>query len=72
MAKLNRQPTLEIFYDAVLAALDDAAQIAFDPLEQRAAGATDQDLPRLFKAITEQVELLAKRYGAELVDIEED
>lgn len=65
----NLQDIKDIFRDKVLHALDSAANETFMPvLHARGkslrndSGATDTDLPRLFKAIDEQVEVLAKRY----------
>ena len=64
---LNRDDTREVFRLAVLEALDQAARLTFDPARND-AGATDADLPRLFKAIDAQVEVLAERYQTILVD----
>lgn len=67
---LNRETVTETFRQAVLAALDETAATVF----RRAtgvhdAGASDADLPSLFKAIDEQVTRLGVKYS---VDWEED
>lgn len=53
----DRDEALEIFRTMVLEALDQAAQSVFGK-----DGAIDADLPRLFKAIDEQVDVLSQRY----------
>ena len=69
MKTMNRDNTRDIFHLAVLAALDTAARETFNP-PRNAPGASDIDLPRLFRAIDEQVDVLAKRYGVTLIDVE--
>lgn len=64
---MNRDDTRDIFHMIVLEAFDKAANQTFKPLRND-SGATDDDLPRLFKAIDKQVEVLAKRYGITLGD----
>ena len=49
-----------------------AAERNVRPASQRLAGATDEDLPRLFKAIDAQVDVLAQRYHVLWSAIEED
>lgn len=54
----------EIFRDHVLTAMDNAAREIFGPAVKRNdAGATDDDLPRLFKALDAQLNYLADRFG---------
>ena len=62
---LNLADTRDVFREKVLAALDAAARETFDP-PRNDAGATDGDLPRLFKAIDKQIEILADRYNITL------
>ena len=63
---LDRESTIETFRQMVLEALDRAAHETFKP-SRNDAGATDADLPRLFKAIDAQVEALADRYDVVLI-----
>lgn len=60
---LNRDRVLKTFRDHVLNAFDQAAHQTFKP-GRNDAGSIDADLPRLFKAIDDQVEVLALRYHA--------
>ncbi len=53
----------DIFHEEILTALDQAARRTFNP-PRNDAGANDADLPRLFRAIDEQVRVLAARYNA--------
>jgi hypothetical protein len=62
-----RDDARDVFRAALLLALDEAARSAFSA-PGRAPGASDADLPRLFRALDEQVETLAERYGIALVD----
>lgn len=64
---VERGDIQEIFRDHVLKALDAAAREVFDP-PRNDAGATDADLPRLFKAIDAQIETLAERYDVAILD----
>lgn len=67
--KLNRDDVIENFRDAVLFALDQCAAETFRGAKLPAQpGATDAELPALFKAIDDQAEALAARYGVELVE----
>ncbi len=64
---MNRKKTIQVFRQRVLGALDSAARETFNPPGYTAgSGATDADLPRLFKAIDAQVDVLAKRYNREI------
>lgn len=63
---VNQEDAREVFRRKVLSALDEAAKEVFNP-PRNDAGATDADLPRLFKAIDAQVECLADRYGIRLI-----
>ena len=63
---INRERVQEEFRAAVLSALDTAARATFNP-PRNDAGASDADLPRLFKAIDAQIEALADRYDFALV-----
>ena len=64
---LNRDAVTDAFREAVLEALDTTAkEIFFDAK----FGATDADLPRIFKAIDAQIETLCERYGVVLVGYE--
>jgi len=67
----NRDRIVLAFRDAVLITLDDVANQMFDP-PRNDSGATDEDLPRLFKAIDAQVDVLAQRYHVVWSEIEED
>jgi hypothetical protein len=63
----------EAFRLAILKALDEtAAEIfeGFKSLPKRAQGATDAELPELFRAIDAQTNRLCGRYGVVLVDYE--
>jgi len=62
MYTLDRDATLDVFRDAILKALDEAARQTFEA-NPTPMGASDADLPRLFKALDEQVDVLANRYG---------
>lgn len=66
--KLLRDDVCDVFYRHVLNALDRATRETFHPNNKANEGATDEDLPRLFKAIDEQVDALAKRFDIELID----
>ena len=59
---LDLETVRDAFHLRVLEALDLAARETFNPARND-AGATDADLPRLFRAIDEQVSILADRYG---------
>jgi hypothetical protein len=65
----NRERVQEAFRGHVLAALDAAARETFNP-PRNDAGASDADLPRLFKALDEQIAALCERYDVVLVDYE--
>lgn len=65
--QMNRDYVRDVFREAVLKGLDLATRQTFDP-PQTNAGATDADLPRLFKAIDAQVDRLADRFGVILTD----
>ncbi len=67
----DRDYALEVFRNRVLSALDEAAREIFNP-PRNDAGATDADLPRLFKAIDAQVEALADRYRVVLTSYSPD
>ena len=68
----DKETAREIFRQHVLAAMDKAAREIFGPLIPRnSAGATDGDLPRLFAALDEQVDVLAARYETVLYDVPE-
>lgn len=60
----NRDKVIDTFRNAVLAALDAAAIECFG----NTLGASDGDLPDLFRTLDLHVEKLATRYGAALVD----
>ena len=63
----DRDHAREIFREHVLAALDKATAEAFGPYAAaRHAGAIDGDLPRLFKAIDDQLAVIADRFRIEL------
>lgn len=73
MTVLNRNNTREAFRQAVLAAMDDAAQSLFGHLPacgSHSQGATDTDLPELFKGIDAQLDRLCERYEVVLVDFD--
>jgi hypothetical protein len=62
----DKELATEIFRNAVLAALDEAAAQIFGisiPARNSGVGATDADLPALFKTIDAQLERLSVRYG---------
>lgn len=70
MVTLDREMIVEPFRQKVLAALDAAANETFGQLglvHRNDSGATDADLPRLFKALDAQIDVLAARYGVVLV-----
>jgi len=72
MVTLDRDPIRDTFRQRVLEALDAAANETFGQLglvHRNDSGATDADLPRLFKALDEQVDVLAERYGVCLADL---
>lgn len=69
--KTNRYDNLEIIRHKVLAALDDGvreiyANVAGRPPLTNTPGATDADLPELFKAIDRQADRALARLGIEL------
>lgn len=67
---IDRDEAIEVFRLKVLDALDIAAVEVFgEPAEnaKRGKGATDGDLPRIFPAVDRQVEVLAERFGVEMV-----
>lgn len=65
----DRETAQGIFRQHVLAAMDKAANEIFGPSVTRSdAGATDQDLPRLFKCLDEQLDDLAERFKHPLRD----
>ena len=71
MAQLEtrREMVHEVFRLKVLTALDAATWECFGPkITQNTCGATDADLPRLFKAIDGQADAVAERFGIELTD----
>jgi hypothetical protein len=55
----DRNATIDAFRAAVLNALDKTAAELFNEPQ----GATDSDLPSLFRAIDAQTENLARRFG---------
>ena len=64
----DRDATQNAFRDAVLKAFDEIARELFGnaiPAKYPGDGATDADLPRLFKAVYAQVDVLAQRFGIE-------
>jgi hypothetical protein len=61
---LDHDHVRTVFRAALLTALDNAARNVFN----RQLGASDQDLPRLFAALDAQIETLAERYDATLVE----
>lgn len=63
----KRDEVRETFRTAVLSALDGAAREVF-AAAGTAPGATDGDLPALFRIIDAHVEKLAERHGAVLAD----
>lgn len=70
MISLDRETIVEPFRQKVLEALDAAANETFGQLglvHRNDSGATDADLPRLFKALDAHVDVLAERYGVVLV-----
>ena len=60
----DRESTLDIFRRAVIDGLDRASRKAFAVPH----GWQDQDLPRLFRAVDEQAEVLAERFEIKLVE----
>jgi len=66
----DRDEVLSVFRRNVLAALDQSARDTLGPraYSRNDSGATDADLPRLFKAIDAQVEVLSERFGVYLLD----
>jgi hypothetical protein len=63
---INIDEATEKFRDKVLEAMDEAAKEIFAPLtnhQKGGIGATDEDLPRLFRMLDTQLEILVKRYG---------
>lgn len=75
---VQREPFIEAIRTAVLSALDIAASEQFKTLPNFASiskpgvGATDGDLPYLFKTLDAHAENLAIRYGVTLVDYDPD
>ena len=54
----------EIFRQRVLAAMDKAAwEILGRSITRNDCGSTDEDLPRLFPAIDEQLDVISKRFN---------
>jgi 3-hydroxyacyl-CoA dehydrogenase len=71
---LDKDTVQYTFRDGVLAALDLIARDVFAnvPKAQRNdTGASDADLPELFKSIDAQVERLCARYDIVLVELED-
>lgn len=58
----DKDTAREIIRKAVIDALDDAALTIFD----KPKGWEDRDLPRLFKALDEQLDVLSERHGHHL------
>ena len=55
----------DTFRAQLLVALDKAAR---KTIGAKCYGANDQDLPRLFRALDEQIRVLANRYNVNLAD----
>ena len=71
MATMNREKVRDTFRNAILRALDEASQEVFEgftKLPKRTQGATDGDLPELFRGIDAQIDRLCNRYDVVLVD----
>jgi hypothetical protein len=71
---LDKDTVQDAFRDGILLALDKIAERAFEnipTLPRRAAGASDADLPELFRTIDAQVERLCARYDIVLVALED-
>jgi hypothetical protein len=71
---LDKDTIQDAFRDRLLTALDEIARDVFFhvPKAQRNdAGASDADLPELFKSIDAQVERLCARYDVVLVELED-
>lgn len=69
MRTVNRALAVATFRAALLNALDQAAGIVFAgaPTLGRDPGASDNDLPALFATLDLHIEVLAQRFGVELV-----
>ena len=68
---MDKNTVQDAFRDGVLAALDKIARETFfnvPAASHNDVGATDADLPQLFKAIDEQVERLCERFDIVLVE----
>jgi hypothetical protein len=60
----DKETAREILRAAVLKALDEAANTIFgEPKAPLGVGATDADLPRLFRALDEQLDVLSERFN---------
>lgn len=70
MYAINRDKVIDAFRDAVLAALDEKAKEIFRVHVDGMPGASDADLPELFRTLDAHVEKIAMRYDAVLVDYE--
>lgn len=67
--QLDRDTVRGIFRSHLLVALDAAAREVFQVTHnEHDPGGTDADLPRLFKALDFQIEVLAERYNVALTD----
>ena len=76
MVTLNKDKAEEIFRRLVLEAMDAAAYEIFkEHITFTPSGATDADLPAIFKLLDQQLERLAARFDCHLspvVDVEPD
>ncbi len=63
MRELNKENTTDMVRDAVLRALDEVCSAQFGWIN----GATDAELPVLFKTLDAHVEIMAKRNGCILI-----
>jgi hypothetical protein len=63
----DKETAREIFRNRVLEAMDQAAREIFgDRITRNDCGATDADLPRLFKALDHQLDVVSERFSAPL------
>ena len=68
---MNREAARETFRAHILAAMDEVGAAMFGELPTCGAhsqGATDADLPELFKGLDAQLDRLCERYNVALVD----
>lgn len=69
MSTNDKDLARDIWRDAILEAMDDAARRIFgDSAKRNDAGASDDDLPRLFPVLDAQLDVLAARYNHKLSD----